>query len=120
MAVSTDQQVSKVPTACGGSGTETSSTSWPSRSSRCEASSQARVHSGSMAVSAMTGSMNRAIRSRPGSRSHAARNVSEGGGAQDGSPTRRPASTSSIAAASRTVREIAPAVAKPTGSPYIG
>ena len=43
-----------------------------------------------------------------------------GAGAQNGSPTRRPASTSSSAAASRTVRASVPAVASPTGSPYLG
>ena len=58
----------------------------------------------------MTGSVNLAIRSVPGGRSQASRNDPEGGGAQAGSPGRRPASTSSIAAASRTVRAIGPAV----------
>ena len=120
-AVSTAQQVSKTGTASArqrhrrrprprGRATPAAARRPPRR----------RRHSGSTAASAITGSMNRAIRSRPGSRSQAARNVPTGGGAQDGSPTRRPASTSSIAAASRTVRAIGPAVAKPTGSPYMG
>ena len=73
-----------------------------------------------MAVSATSGVLNLAIRSRPGSRSQADRNDDEGAGAQAGSPTRRPASTSSIAAASRTLRAIGPDVPKPTGSPYMG
>ena len=41
-------------------------------------------------------------------------------GAQNGSPTARPAITSRNAAASRTVRASEPLVARPTGSPYIG
>ena len=73
-----------------------------------------------MLVSAMTGSLNRAIRSRPGSRSQALRNDAASSGAQNGSPTARPAITSSRAAASRTVRASEPFVARPTGSPYIG
>ena len=119
-AVNTAQQVSNVGTASRGIGTGTSSTSWPSDSSNAEASSHASRHSGSTSASAITGSAKRAIRSRPGSRSQAARNVEDGGGAHDGSPGRRPASTSSMAAASRTVRASEPPVARPVTSPYIG
>src|SRR6478672_6190474 len=68
----------------------------------------------------MTGVRNRAPRSRPGSASQDVRNDVGGGGAQNGSPTAGPASTSSMAAASRTVRAIGPVVARPTGSPYMG
>src|SRR6478735_6010043 len=68
----------------------------------------------------MTGVRNLATRSRPGSASQDARNDVGGGGAQNGSPTAGPASTSSMAAASRTVRAIGPDVARPTGSPYRG
>src|SRR3954452_15901733 len=60
------------------------------------------------------------MRSRPGASSQADRKDSAGGGAQNGSPTAGPASTSSSAAASRTVRASGPAVPRPTGSPYIG
>src|SRR3954464_6507614 len=60
------------------------------------------------------------MRSRPGASSQADRKDSPGGGAQKGSPTAGPAITSSIAAASRTVRASGPAVPRPTGSPYIG
>ena len=119
-AVSTAQQVSKIGTASRGIGTAMSSTSWPSEVSSAEADSHAVTHSGSTSASVITGSTNRAIRSRPGSRSQEARKVSAGGGAQAGSPTRRPASTSSRAAASRTVRARVPAVASPVISPYIG
>ena len=118
-AVRTAQQVSKTGTASWLIGTGTSSTVWPSDSSRREASSHACRTSGCTSTSAITGSTNRAIRSRPGSWSQASRNV-PAGGAKYGSPGRRPASTSSSAAASRTVRAIGPAVARPTGSPYIG
>ena len=64
--------------------------------------------------------MNLAIRSVPGDRSQAREERPGRRWCPGGSPARRPASTSSIAAASRTVRAIGPAVAKPTGSPYIG
>ena len=120
MAVSTAQQVWKTGTASRLIGTGTSTTSWPRPSSSREASSQAVRHSASTGVSAMTGWANRAIRSRPGSRSQASRKVPSGSGAQLGSPVRGPASTSRRAAASRTVRAIGPAVARPIGSPYIG
>src|SRR3954468_18405375 len=60
------------------------------------------------------------MRSRPGASSQADRKDSAGGGAQQGSPTAGPAITSSIAAASRTVRASGPAVPRPTGSPYMG
>ena len=60
------------------------------------------------------------MRSRPGSRSQAARKGCSSSGAQKGSPTARPAITSSSAAASRTVRASEPLVARPTGSPYVG
>ena len=74
-AVSTAQQVSNVGTASRGIGTAMSSTSWPSDASRARGvDSQAATHSGSTSASAITGSMKRAIRSRPGSRSQAARN----------------------------------------------
>ncbi|GAA0977065.1 hypothetical protein GCM10009562_21170 [Nocardioides aquaticus] len=43
-----------------------------------------------------------------------------GGGAQVGSPGRRPAITSRSAAAARSARARVPAVARPTGSPYDG
>ena len=46
--------------------------------------------------------------------------ASAGGGAHAGSPTRRPASTSRRAAASRTERARVPAVARPVTSPYMG
>src|SRR5690606_19526187 len=62
----------------------------------------------------------RAMRNRPDSRSAALRKLPRGSGAQVGSPTRWPASTSSIAAASETVRARVPAVERPTGSPYVG
>jgi hypothetical protein len=119
-AVSTAQQTSKKGTASRPIGTGMSSTSCPSCSSSREVSSQARRTSGSTDASVMTGSTKRAMRSRPGSRSAAARKVLGSGGAKYGSPGRRTASTSSSAAASRTVRAIGPAVARPTGSPYIG
>ena len=100
-----------------GSAPATSSTSWPRASSSREASSHAVTEDGWTSTSAMTGVMKRATRSRPGSRSQASRKLPDGSGAQNGSPTRRPASTSSSAAASRTLRARVPAVASPTGSP---
>src|SRR4051812_41366474 len=60
------------------------------------------------------------MRRRPGSRSQAERYDELSAGAQNGSPTARPAITSRNAAASRTVRPSDPFVARPTGSPYIG
>ena len=60
------------------------------------------------------------MRNGRGSRSQAARKDAASAGAQYGSPTARPAITSSNAAASRTVRARAPLVARPIGSPYIG
>ena len=64
----------------------------------------------------------RPIRSRPGARSAARRNVSPGGsgGAQAGSPSTGPAIASSIAAASRTVRASGPLVPRPVTSPPSG
>jgi hypothetical protein len=87
----------------------TSSTSWPSDSSRAAASRTACSLTGSSSVS--TGqSIAKATRSRPGSRPTASANGSAGGGAQLESPSSGPAITSSMAAQSPTVRVSAPSV----------
>ena len=109
-------------TASCSSGTSIGSTWWPSDSSSRAASAAAVRHSSCTGTSAIIGASKYATRSPDGSRSHQDRLVSPAGSgaAQNGSPTAGPASTSSSAAVSRTVRPIGPDVARPTGSPYIG
>ena len=93
-----------------------SSTVWPSSASSAAASSTAATQSGATGAS-IGGVVVTRDAQPPGSRPTSSAKGRSGGGAQYGSPVSYPAITSSMAAASATVRVSGPLVEKPSSPP---